>query len=95
MWARVKGQTENDLSKLPFKAVYHFRPAFMKPTKGAKNVNPLYRLIGWLYPLFRMFNSRYFLTLEEVGKAMINVTLHGYHKPIIEVKDISFLAHQS
>ena len=36
MWARVKGKTENDLMKLPFKAVYNFRPGFMKPTKGAK-----------------------------------------------------------
>jgi len=29
MWARVKGKTENDLAKLPFKASYAFRPAFM------------------------------------------------------------------
>ena len=27
MWARVKGKTENDLLKLPFKAAYMFRPA--------------------------------------------------------------------
>jgi uncharacterized protein YbjT (DUF2867 family) len=26
MWARVKGKTENDLAKLPFKKVYNFRP---------------------------------------------------------------------
>ena len=26
MWARVKGKTENDLLKLPFKAAYMFRP---------------------------------------------------------------------
>ena len=28
MWARVKGKTENDLMKLPFKQVYNFRPGF-------------------------------------------------------------------
>ena len=27
MWARIKGKTENDLLKLPFKAAYMFRPA--------------------------------------------------------------------
>ena len=27
MWARVKGRTENALQRLPFKAVYLFRPA--------------------------------------------------------------------
>ncbi|UCG28530.1 MAG: hypothetical protein JSV24_04000, partial [Bacteroidales bacterium] len=29
MWARVKGKTENDLLKLPFKASYMFRPGFI------------------------------------------------------------------
>ncbi|MFB3055726.1 MAG: NAD-dependent epimerase/dehydratase family protein, partial [Ignavibacteriaceae bacterium] len=37
MWARVKGKTENDLRKLPFKASYMFRPGYIQPTKGLKN----------------------------------------------------------
>src|ERR1043165_1945802 len=37
MWARVKGKTENDLMKLPFKGAYMFRPGYMQPTKGLKN----------------------------------------------------------
>jgi len=28
-WARVKGKTENDLMKLPFRKAYAFRPGFM------------------------------------------------------------------
>ncbi|WP_407481166.1 NAD-dependent epimerase/dehydratase family protein [Elizabethkingia meningoseptica] len=92
MWARVKGKTENDLMKLPFKAVYNFRPAFMKPTKGAKNVKGFYKFIDAVYPVFRAINSNYFLTLEEVGKAMINISLQGYYKNTIEVKDIKKLS---
>ena len=38
MWARVKGKTENDLMKLPFKASYMFRPGFIQPTKSLKNM---------------------------------------------------------
>ncbi|OPB98717.1 epimerase [Elizabethkingia meningoseptica] len=91
MWARVKGKTENDLIKLPFKAVYNFRPAFMKPTKGAKNVKGFYKFIDAVYPVFRAINSNYFLTLEEVGKAMINSSSQGYFKNTIEVKDIKKL----
>ncbi|MGN6292981.1 MAG: NAD-dependent epimerase/dehydratase family protein, partial [Chitinophagaceae bacterium] len=34
MWARVKGKTENDLMKLPFRQVFAFRPGFIKPIKG-------------------------------------------------------------
>src|SRR5205085_1835438 len=30
-WARIKGKTENDLMKLPFKKVYNFRPGLIKP----------------------------------------------------------------
>ena len=95
MWARVKGKTENDLMKLPFKAVYNFRPAFMRPTPGAKNVRPLFRLITSLYPILRPFSKTYFLTLEEIGKAMITVSIHGYNKHILETQDISFLASKN
>src|SRR5471032_1382162 len=31
MWARVKGRTENALLRLPFKAVYLFRPSAIQP----------------------------------------------------------------
>lgn len=92
MWARVKGKTENDLMKLPFKAVYNFRPGFMKPSKGAKNVKGIYKIINFMYPLFRLINPVYFLTLEEVAKAMINVTERGYDKKILETKDIATLS---
>ncbi|WP_337085665.1 NAD-dependent epimerase/dehydratase family protein [Elizabethkingia anophelis] len=92
MWARVKGKTENDLMKLPFKAVYNFRPGFMKPTKGAKNINGFFKFINAVYPLLRAISSTYFLTLEEVGKAMINAVLHGYPKHVLEVGDIKKLS---
>jgi uncharacterized protein YbjT (DUF2867 family) len=92
MWARVKGRTENDLMKLPFKAVYNFRPAFMKPSKGAKNVKGIYKVINVLFPLLKIFSPSYFLSLEQVGKAMINVTIDGYAKQILEVKDIFLLS---
>ena len=35
-WARVKGKTENDLLKLPFKAAYMFRPAGIQPLHGVQ-----------------------------------------------------------
>ncbi|MDR2230918.1 MAG: NAD-dependent epimerase/dehydratase family protein [Flavobacteriaceae bacterium] len=92
MWARVKGKTENDLMKLPFKAVYNFRPGFMKPTKGAKNIKSFFKFINAIYPVLRAISSTYFLTLEEVGKAMINAALRGYPKYVLEVGDIKKLS---
>jgi len=92
MWARVKGKTENDLMKLPFKKVYNFRPGYMHPTKGLKNVNPYYKYITWMYPFFRKVFPNMVSTLAELGQAMINVTLFGYDTQILEVKDIVALA---
>ena len=37
MWARVKGKTENDLLRLPFKAAYLFRPGAIVPLYGVKS----------------------------------------------------------
>ena len=94
MWARVKGKTENDLLKLPFKAVYNFRPGGMKPTKGLKNTLPYYKYFIWLFPIMRRFFPKTVSTLAELGQAMINSTLIGYDKHVLEVLDIVKLAHE-
>jgi len=92
MWARVKGRTENHLTRLPFKAVYLFRPGLMKPTKGQKNVKPLFKMLGLLYPLWKVLSPKNVCTLEEVGIAMIQAARIGYTKQILENKDIAQLA---
>lgn len=85
-WARVKGKTENDLRKLPFKKVYAVRPGFIKPAQGQKNVNKFYKYINWMFPIVRALGVA--STVKELGKAMINAATIGYSKPILEVKDI-------
>lgn len=92
MWARVKGKTENDLMKLPFKAVYNFRPGFMQPTPGLKNTLSAYKYMSWLFPFLQPVFPKYMSTLGEIGLAMIHAVTRGYHKPILEVVDIVALA---
>lgn len=94
MWARVKGKTENDLMKLPFKKVYAFRPGYMHPTKGLKNTLKAYKYLSWLYPLFKVLIPNKVSTLKELGIAMIEAAVKGYPKQILEVKDILVLAKQ-
>ena len=91
-WARVKGKTENDLMKLPFQKVYAFRPGFIKSFDGLKNTHKFYKYISWLFPIGRAIYPSGFCTLEEMGKAMIHVVTKGYHKAILEGKDIIALA---
>ena len=91
-WARVKGKTENDLMKLPFKKVFAFRPGFLQPTSGLKNVHRFYGVFVLLYPVFRFLMPKHVSTLKELGLAMINSVLYGYDKSVIEVKDIILLS---
>lgn len=92
MWARVKGKTENDLMKLPFKKVFAFRPGFMKPTTGQKNALPYYKYFNWMFFIGRPFAPHIFMKMSEVGTAMINAVRFGSEKKILEVKDILALA---
>ena len=93
MWARIKGKTENDLLKL-FKSAYMFRPGFIKPTKGLKNAYKAYKFFTPFYPVLRKLFPKYIVTLEEIGLAMINVTLYDSDKKILECKDIAQMAKQ-
>jgi len=92
MWARVKGKTENHLMKLPFKAVYLFRPGFIKPTEGLKSAHSISKIVGLLYPLWNVLFPKYVCTLEDLGLVMIRVTAEGHSKQIIENRDITQLA---
>jgi uncharacterized protein YbjT (DUF2867 family) len=91
MWARVKGKTEQDLQKLPLQ-VYNFRPAIMKPRKEAKQASGFYQYSRWLHNLGQKLFPNAFSTTDEVGLAMLESTMNGYSKTILEVSDINKLS---
>lgn len=87
-WARVKGKTENDLMMLPFRRVYAFRPGFIRPIKGLRNAHAFYKYIDWLFPLGRALYPEGFVTLQELGLAMIHLALRCDGEAIVTGKDI-------
>ncbi len=89
MWARVKGRTENELAKLPFRAEYNFRPGVMQPFPDQKNWKPLFK---FLVKIIKAFSPKSVLSMHEVGLAMINAVTIGYGKNVLEVQDIKQLA---
>lgn len=91
-WARVKGKTENDLMKLPFRQVYAFRPGFIKPIPGLPKTHPFYKYITWLFPLGRTIYPTGFCTMQELALSMINLVNLAYDKKVIMGKDIISLA---
>jgi hypothetical protein len=92
VWARVKGKTENDLMKLPFKQVCSFQPGFIIPTVGQNNAHSYYRYFAWLIPIFSFFLPNFISTMKELGIAMIATTLSGYPQRVLQVKDIKMRA---
>jgi uncharacterized protein YbjT (DUF2867 family) len=99
MWARVKGETENALLALPFKAAFMFRPAMIRPMHGIVSKTRLYRLIYIvLTPLMFLFQSlspRFVTTTERVGRAMLKVAKSGSDKKLVENADINTLGGAS
>ncbi|QHW32362.1 NAD-dependent epimerase/dehydratase family protein [Paenibacillus rhizovicinus] len=92
MWARVKGKTENELLRLPFKRAYMFRPGYIHPTKGLQNTHKYYRALMWLYPILRMLMPGSVVTLRELGLAMIHAARGSYPSSILSSKEIRELA---
>jgi uncharacterized protein YbjT (DUF2867 family) len=93
MWARVKGKTENDLLKLPFKAAYMFRPGAIQPLHGVRSktawVQAIYTATWPLWPVLRRLSPRLATSTEQLGRAMIHVAREGYPRKVLEMEDIN------
>ena len=92
MWGRVKGETENALLKLPFKAAYMFRPGLIKPGAGIVSKTKLYRtLYAVMTPLFPVVSAlmpNMVTSTEEVGKAMLAVVKEGGPSRVLNTRAI-------
>jgi uncharacterized protein YbjT (DUF2867 family) len=99
MWARVKGQTENALLRLPFKAAYMFRPGYIQPLDGirasTRGTRILYAAFGPLYPVWKHLFPRQVTTTRRLGRAMIEVARHGAPRSVLEASDINALAPET
>jgi uncharacterized protein YbjT (DUF2867 family) len=98
MWARIKGEAENALLRLPFHA-YMFRPGYIQPMDGIVSKQKLYRIIyaviSPLYPLFKRLFPQMVTNTRQIGLAMIQVAKRGTMKKILANADINELAAKS
>lgn len=89
MWARVKGKTENDLMKLPFKRVVNFRPGAMLPFPNQQYAKKLYNVIA---KALHFIMPKKVIALSALGQAMIHAVERENVKSILEIADINALA---
>jgi uncharacterized protein YbjT (DUF2867 family) len=76
MWARVKGETENDLLSTGFRAAYMFRPGLILTRHGIRSKTPVYNVLYTaLKPLLYLLalSPRLATNTEAVGRAMLRV----------------------
>jgi uncharacterized protein YbjT (DUF2867 family) len=95
MWARVKGEAENAVLALPFRAAYVFRPAFIRPLHGIQSRTRAYRVLypvlAPFVPLLERVAPGVMTTTEAVGRAMLEAVRHGAPKRVLENADVHAL----
>ena len=95
MWARVKGETENALLRLPFRAAHMFRPAYIQPVHGAASRTRWLRRLNALatpfFPVLDRLAPRWVTTTERLGLAMLEAARGRITKPVLEPGDIDAL----
>jgi uncharacterized protein YbjT (DUF2867 family) len=93
MWARVKGKTENDLTKL-FDRAYMFRPGYIHPEKGVRSKT------GWVRAAITVLRPVGFVLKQfpgvgtgsdVLGRAMIAAVRGGSPSHAVEIREINRL----
>ncbi len=95
MWARVKGETENALLRLPFRRAYMFRPGYIQPVDGVRSkvgwYRVVYALMGPMFPVLGKIFPKHVTTSARVGRAMLKVAREGFASPVVEEAEINQL----
>ncbi|MFC5458929.1 epimerase [Massilia niabensis] len=99
MWARVRGQTENAILRLPFANSFILRPALIQPLHGARSktrsYRVLYRILAPVLPLLRWIAPGSVLSTQLLGEAMLGLLRRGASVRVLESSEIRALVEQS
>lgn len=74
-FARFKGEAEKRLLAAGFPRVYIFRPGYIYPVEPRREPNLSYRLMRAIYPVFRVLLPNQVIRADDLGRAMMDVTL--------------------
>lgn len=92
LFARVKGKTENELQRMPFKQLYIARPAGINPINKNPNAPFIYKLLNPLIPLLGFFRPSYIISSVQLAKALLHIAKNGGDHTIynnVELKEIA------
>lgn len=91
LFARIKGKTENALSRLSSN-VYHFRPGYIHPVR--KRAKPRFEetIIRPFVPLLRRIAPNQMIDADDLAKVLLEVAKNGYEKSMLDAREIRKLA---
>jgi uncharacterized protein YbjT (DUF2867 family) len=91
-FARYKGEAEKALLAARFPHVYIFRPAYIYPVELRKEPTFSYRLMRWIYPVFRTLFPNQVIRADDLAQAMVDVVVLGTAEGLIfENRDIRIM----
>lgn len=89
-WQKVKGKTEQEIQTKGFRRTFAFRPALMRWAKGQKRMQAMQYVYILFYPLARLMGQSN--NMREIALSQLVLARDGYHKFVINPKDIIKLA---
>jgi len=99
MWARVKGEAENELLNLGLNHVHIFRPAYTHPESDIKIKSDWNRrVLFFTKPLYRVLKSvfpNHVTTTSRFGSSMIDAAYNRLSETYFEVPEINRLVNQA
>ena len=96
MWARVKGETENDLKRVGLAGVHLFRPGLIRPMREIKPRDRLqkiaYPFLAPIMPLLVRWNLS--TTTIAVGRALIAAGMGRVEQEVLGNREINEVAER-
>jgi hypothetical protein len=92
MWARVKGETEEDLKALGLARLNCFRPAYIHPVEPRTGQSLGYRLMRHAYQPLRALSKSGATTNVELARSMLQATIEELDGHTFENPDVNALA---
>ncbi len=84
LFARIKGKTENNLKRLPFKKLAIVRPGGIIPVHKKENAAFFEKLLLPFYPIIQYLVPFAMISSVVLAKAMLHLAKHGSDKTILE-----------
>ena len=91
IFARIKGKTENDLSKLSFGSLHMARAGAIWPLHDNPGQHFLYKLFRPLLPVIDLLSPSGVIRADVLARAMINLAKNGHTQRVVENEDLKKL----